>query len=278
MVGGIPVSKIDIINNLRFDLPMTSNNSAPSADRISYKLLKLIGRTKLLQQILGVLAMQISYGGTRSSLVPVWIGGWLRPDSSDDTKRGQGPLTCEGRGREIKIWSYVDDYNCTAQKKGGGRGRTLEPITAARTTRGALAEELSLRSWERDFDKEEEIDFVQEPNGSESQSQGALNGISTPPGGFISVPTAVERLRKLQYRAVRKITGGYHGARQELLEACSVQVKLWDMKVRAAARVFERVIQSSLIQKVEEARRATGGRSWIDHSTALTTIPPSRRF
>ena len=48
-----------------------------------------------------------------------------------------------------------------------------------------------------------------------------------------------ERLRKLQYQAVRKITGGYHGSRQELLENISkvepVQTKIWDMQVRAAA-------------------------------------------
>ena len=57
-------------------------------------------------------------------------------------------------------------------------------------------------------------------------------------------PQAVERLQKLQYQAVRKVTGGYPGSRQELLENTSkrepVQTKLWDMKVRAAARILEK--------------------------------------
>ena len=48
-----------------------------------------------------------------------------------------------------------------------------------------------------------------------------------------------ERLQKLQYKALRKVTGAYHGARQEMLETITkiepVAVKLWDMKVRASA-------------------------------------------
>ena len=74
---------------------------------------------------------------------------------------------------------------------------------------------------------------------------------------------ALERLRKLQYQAVRKVTGGYHGSRQELLENISkvepVQTKIWDMKVRAAARILEKGIQGNLIFKTEETRRHAGG-------------------
>ena len=56
-----------------------------------------------------------------------------------------------------------------------------------------------------------------------------------------TISQAVERLRKLQYKAVRMITGGHHGSRQDIIENISmvepVQVKIWDMKVRATARI-----------------------------------------
>ena len=75
---------------------------------------------------------------------------------------------------------------------------------------------------------------------------------------------ATERLRKLQYKAVRKISGGYHGARQELLEEIAkvepVQTKLWDMKVRAAARILEKGTQDNLIRRAEANQSKTGGR------------------
>ena len=46
-----------------------------------------------------------------------------------------------------------------------------------------------------------------------------------------------------------------------------VQTKLWDMKVRAAARILEKGTQNNLIQKAEDTRVTTGakGRSWQDH-------------
>ena len=59
-----------------------------------------------------------------------------------------------------------------------------------------------------------------------------------------TIPQAMERLRKLQYKAVRKTIGEYHGSRQDLIENISkvepVQVNIWDMKVRSAARILEK--------------------------------------
>ena len=87
---------------------------------------------------------------------------------------------------------------------------------------------------------------------------------------------AMERLRKLQYKAVRKVTGGYHGPRQELLEQISkvepVQVKLWDMKVRSAARILEKGIQDNLINRTEKTREAIGKRSWQDHNLTWAAV------
>ena len=91
-------------------------------------------------------------------------------------------------------------------------------------------------------------------------------------------PQAIERLRKLQYQAARKITRGYHGSRQELLENISkvepVQTKLWDMKVRAAARILEKGTPDNLIQKAEETKVTTGtrGRSWQDHGLTWAAV------
>ena len=47
-----------------------------------------------------------------------------------------------------------------------------------------------------------------------------------------------------------------------------VQVKLWDMKVRAAARILEKGVQDDLINQAEETRRRLGGTSWQDHGLA----------
>ena len=89
---------------------------------------------------------------------------------------------------------------------------------------------------------------------------------------------AVDRLRKLQSKAVRKVTGGYHGSRQELVEEISkvepVQVKLWDMKVRAAARILEKGVQNDLISQAEDTRERIGGRSWQDYGLAWTAVKP----
>ena len=67
--------------------------------------------------------------------------------------------------------------------------------------------------------------------------------------------TALERLRKLQYKAVRKVTGAYHGVAQVTIENIAkvepVAVKLWDMKVRASARILEKGVQDNLIEEVE---------------------------
>ena len=89
-------------------------------------------------------------------------------------------------------------------------------------------------------------------------------------------PQAVERLRKLQYQAARKVTEGYHGSRQELLENISkmepIQTKLWDMKVRAAARILEKGTQDNLINRAEDSREITRGRSWQDHGLTWAAV------
>ena len=74
----------------------------------------------------------------------------------------------------------------------------------------------------------------------------------------------MKRLRKLQYKAVRKIIGAYHRARQENLETIAkvelVQTKIWDMQVRASARKLEKGTQEDLITKTTETRNEDGGR------------------
>ena len=86
----------------------------------------------------------------------------------------------------------------------------------------------------------------------------------------------MERLRKLQYKAVRKVTGAYHGARQDTLENIAkvepVQTKVWDMQVRAAARILEKGTQDDLITKVTDTRNTEGGRDWMDHSAAWVPV------
>ena len=56
--------------------------------------------------------------------------------------------------------------------------------------------------------------------------------------------------------------GAYHG------------VKLWDMRVRASARILEKGIQNNLIEEVER-HRGHGG-SWKDHS--MTWAQTERRY
>ena len=84
-----------------------------------------------------------------------------------------------------------------------------------------------------------------------------------------TIPQAMERLWKLQYKAVGRITGRYHGARQDLIKNVAkvgpVHVKAWDMKVRSAARILEKGVQNNLIHRTEETRELVGGRSWKDH-------------
>ena len=52
-----------------------------------------------------------------------------------------------------------------------------------------------------------------------------------------------------------------------------VQVKLWDMKVRAAAMILEKGTQDDLIHEAEETRATTGkGRSWQDHNLTWAAV------
>ena len=62
----------------------------------------------------------------------------------------------------IKIYSYVDDFNCTTRESERAprrRGRRPEAITAARKARSIMSEELEAHGWSRDPDKDEEINF-----------------------------------------------------------------------------------------------------------------------
>ena len=61
----------------------------------------------------------------------------------------------------VKIYSYVDDFNCTARESETrrGRGRRPDAITAARKARTFTSEELEKHGRSRDSDKDEEINF-----------------------------------------------------------------------------------------------------------------------
>ena len=103
---------------------------------------------------------------------------------------------------------------------------------------------------------------------------GSIRAIATYGWELECTGTAMEKLWKLQYKAVRKVTGGYHGARQFTLENIArvepVPIKLWDMRVGQA----EKGVQDSLIEEVEKYRGA--GRSWKDHSLAWAQTQNSR--
>ena len=91
-----------------------------------------------------------------------------------------------------------------------------------------------------------------------------------------TIPQAMERLPKLQYKAVRKISGGYHGSHQDLIENIAkvepVHIKVRDMKVRTAARIVENGDQNDLIRRAEETRELVGRRSWKDHHLSWAPV------
>ena len=61
---------------------------------------------------------------------------------------------------KVKVYSYVDDFNCTTEHIPRSRpGRQPEAITSARKARGIVSEELEKLGWTRDPDKDEEINF-----------------------------------------------------------------------------------------------------------------------
>ena len=69
-------------------------------------------------------------------------------------------ITREIPTHRVKIYSYVDDFNCTAREKDTGlRGRRPDAITAARKARAIVSEELGNQGWTRDPEKDEEINF-----------------------------------------------------------------------------------------------------------------------
>ena len=61
---------------------------------------------------------------------------------------------------EVKVYSYVDDFNCTAREKATRlKGRRPDAITAASKARTIVSEDLGNHSWIRVTEKDEEIKF-----------------------------------------------------------------------------------------------------------------------
>ena len=63
---------------------------------------------------------------------------------------------------KVKVYSYVDDFNCTTEHippRKPRPGRQPEAITIARKARGIVSEELEKHGWTRDPSKDEEINF-----------------------------------------------------------------------------------------------------------------------
>ena len=61
---------------------------------------------------------------------------------------------------KVKVYSYVDDFNCTAREKDIRlRGRKPDTITAARKARAIVTEELRNHGWTRDLETDEKINF-----------------------------------------------------------------------------------------------------------------------
>ena len=92
----------------------------------------------------------------------------------------------------------------------------------------------------------------------------------------------MERLRKIQYKAVRKVTGGYHGARQTTLESIArvepvLIPKSYDGAVMGyqGEGILEKGVQDNLIEEVEKHRGAS--RSLKDHSLAWAQAQNSPR-
>ena len=198
-----------------------------------------------------------------SPLSPVLFLIWMaKVLESADTR-----IAREITSHRIRIYSYVDDFNCTTeQNHDAWPGRRPEAITAARKARNIVSEELGKHGWSRDPEKDEEINFgIQgeakwigihfthdlwwKTHCSKRLNQaeavwaciarlGTSRGRLTPTAwkqvytssiraittygwelvGPDGNPQATERLRKLQYQAMRKVTGGYHGSSQQLLE------------------------------------------------------------
>ena len=253
-----------------------------------------------------------------SPLSPVlFLIGVAKALESADTRIGK-----EIPSHRIKVYSYVDDFNCTTELLPRQRpGRQLEAITAARKARNIVSEELKNHGWTRDPDKDKEINFgIQgeakwvgihfthnlqwkthcskrldqaeaawaciarlgnsrgglSPTAWRQVYTGSIRAIATYEWELGHTEPAMERLRKLQYKVVRKVTGAYHGVRQETLKNIAkvepVQAKVRDMQVRACARILEKGVQDDLITKTTETRSTKGGRDWMDHSAAWITV------
>ena len=61
---------------------------------------------------------------------------------------------------KIRIYSYVDDFNCTTEQLPHSHpGRQQEAITATKKAREVVSQELEKGGWTRDSEKDEEINF-----------------------------------------------------------------------------------------------------------------------
>ena len=91
-----------------------------------------------------------------SPLLPVlFLIGAAKALESIDTR-----IAREITSYKIRVYSYVDDFNCTTEQTASHRpGRHPEAITIARKARNIVSEELEKYGWSRDSDKDEEINF-----------------------------------------------------------------------------------------------------------------------
>ena len=91
-----------------------------------------------------------------SPLSPVlFLAGMARALDNADTRIAREITT-----HRIRVYSYVDDFNCTIEQNSSSRpGRRPEAIIVARKARNIVTEELEKHGWSRDIEKDEKINF-----------------------------------------------------------------------------------------------------------------------